>query len=347
MGGIKLDTGHTPVSTGDTTWVADDNGVNSNGNNIGINGDSSATSELKVTGDIESTGNVGVGAPPDADSEFYVAGDIENTGKTGLGGAPDGSYTTKITGLNGLLVTGNSRLAKLGVAAAPDVTYQAYVEGANAIKIKDDAAKFAIHNDADAETGFITILSALFSRINMNLYEVGVSLSINSGAVIKPSSIVDLACVIVAAKKWTWRKADTTEIFNFHDTGEFEIKSPDYGGAFSRKLYAASSGALSGATGSIAVNVPSGAIIRGVLLINSVLIEGATSYDADFDANAGSTAIAATIGLPQNTQTKKAYVGIETTGVATIDLTANGPNFSAGTVIAVVIADVLTDLDTF
>lgn len=112
------------------------------------------------------------------------------------------------------------------------------------------------------------------------------------------------------------------------------------GGGFTRQLAEAVSTALSGATGSIAVNVPSGARILGVQLRVDTEItssDGGTSWTAAY-VNVPTTAICATQALDKSTRFNAVHPAYElSTGTVTIALTMNaGKLFSAGVVRGIV-----------
>jgi hypothetical protein len=93
-----------------------------------------------------------------------------------------------------------------------------------------------------------------------------------------------------------------------------------------------SSGALSGATGTIAIDVPVGALLVGISAKNKVALVGPTNYSLTMDANAGSLPIvAAETNLAKNAHWEKMFAPIVVgPAVAVIDITKTGGDFSAG-----------------
>ena len=117
------------------------------------------------------------------------------------------------------------------------------------------------------------------------------------------------------------------------------------GGGFTRQLAEAVSSALSGATGSIAVNVPTGARILGIQLRVDTEItssDGGTSWTAVY-VNTPTTAICATQALAKSTRFNAVHPAYEiTTGTVTITLSMNaGKLFAAGVVRAIVYYDAI------
>ena len=118
------------------------------------------------------------------------------------------------------------------------------------------------------------------------------------------------------------------------------------GGGFTRQLAEAVSAALSGASGSIAVNVPSGARILGLQLRVDTLIESATgtSWTAVY-VNTPTTAICATQAFTKNTKFNAVHPAYEiTTGTVTITITPNTGTFTAGVVRAIVYYEAIDNL---
>ena len=116
------------------------------------------------------------------------------------------------------------------------------------------------------------------------------------------------------------------------------------GGGFTRQLSETTSGVLSGATGSIAVNVPSGARILGVQLRVDTLItsgDGAASWTAAY-VNTPTTAICSGQAFTANTKFNAIHPAYEiTTGTVTITITPNANTFSGGVVRAMVYYEAL------
>lgn len=116
------------------------------------------------------------------------------------------------------------------------------------------------------------------------------------------------------------------------------IKFAGTTGGFVRKVAEATSGALSGATGSIAVNVPSGARILGIQLRVDTLVTSdiGTSWSAIY-VNTPTTAICALQALAANTKFNAVHPAYEiTTGTVTITLAPNAGTFTAGVIRAIV-----------
>lgn len=118
-----------------------------------------------------------------------------------------------------------------------------------------------------------------------------------------------------------------------------EIKSVD-----------ANSGALSGATGTITVDIPAGALLIGVTLNNDVATvddAGDDTYTAAFSGGS-SISIGAGIAATINTKTKTFIDANSATAITSdvtqITLTPNGGNFTAGDIRAVVVYAVMKDL---
>uniref|UniRef100_A0A6M3IKV7 Uncharacterized protein n=1 Tax=viral metagenome TaxID=1070528 RepID=A0A6M3IKV7_9ZZZZ len=110
------------------------------------------------------------------------------------------------------------------------------------------------------------------------------------------------------------------------------------GGGLTRQLAEATSGALSGASGSIAVNVPTGARILGVQLRVDTLITAETgvSWTAVY-VNTPTTAICAAQAFTKNTKFNAVHPAYEiTTGTVTITITPDAGTFTAGVIRAIV-----------
>lgn len=115
-------------------------------------------------------------------------------------------------------------------------------------------------------------------------------------------------------------------------------------GGFTSLLAEATSGALTGATGTITLNIPTGSYIRGVQLRVDTLIETATAWTAAFSG--GNTATICTgQDVAQNTKVNSFSGGL-TTNTTQITLTAEGGNFSAGNVRAIVYYDTFTAMSS-
>lgn len=130
------------------------------------------------------------------------------------------------------------------------------------------------------------------------------------------------------------------------------ITDPVLGGYENVLAVAATSGTLSGTSGTITLNIPSGAILVGYTINNDQAItddDGDDTYTAAFSGGStiainGGSAIAAA----QNTKTK-AFINVNAASAITnnttdITLTPNGTNFTAGEVRAVVFYMTLSDL---
>ena len=119
------------------------------------------------------------------------------------------------------------------------------------------------------------------------------------------------------------------------------------GGGFGLKVAEAVSATLSGASGSIAVNVPSGKIIRGVQLRVDTAItsgDGGTTWTADY-TNTPTTAITSGQAFAKGTKYNALHTAREfTTDTVTITITPNSGTFSGGAVRAVVYYEDLVTL---
>lgn len=106
----------------------------------------------------------------------------------------------------------------------------------------------------------------------------------------------------------------------------------------------ATSGALTGATDKIEVDIPTGALIVGISLNNEVAVTDDAGDDTYTAAFSGGLAVSinggAAIAAAQNTKTKELFdvnaAAMLTSGETDITLTPNGGNFSAGEVRAIV-----------
>ena len=120
-------------------------------------------------------------------------------------------------------------------------------------------------------------------------------------------------------------------------------------GAFTRQLAEAVSAALSGATGSIAVNVPSGARILGAQLRVDTAITSdneTKTWAADY-VNTPTVAITSGQAFAKNTKFKAVHPAYEiTTGTVAITITAAAGLFTGGVVRAVVFYEALATLPT-
>jgi hypothetical protein len=118
-------------------------------------------------------------------------------------------------------------------------------------------------------------------------------------------------------------------------------------GGFVTRIKEAASGTLSGASGSIAVNVPSGKRIKGVQLRVDTAItsgDGATSWTAEY-TNTPTTAITSGQAFTKNTKANFIHPAYElTTGTVTITITPNANTFSGGVVRAVVYYEDFVDM---
>lgn len=120
-------------------------------------------------------------------------------------------------------------------------------------------------------------------------------------------------------------------------------------GGYSVNKYEATSGALSGATGSIAVNIPSGAKIIGCQMRVDTLItsgDGGTTWGAIFATGSTATVAANTTAFAKNTKVgtwfnENAATAI-TTGTTTITVAPNSGTFSAGVIRAICYAQTFT-----
>jgi hypothetical protein len=119
-------------------------------------------------------------------------------------------------------------------------------------------------------------------------------------------------------------------------------------GGWNLVRYEATSGALSGASGSIAVNIPSGAKIKGCQLRVDTLItsgDGATSWAAAY-ATGATQSIATGQAFTKSTKVNAFFDANGATDIAsgttTITITPNAGTFSAGVVRAICYAETFT-----
>ncbi len=117
-------------------------------------------------------------------------------------------------------------------------------------------------------------------------------------------------------------------------------------GGFIRQFSEATTGALSGATGSIAVNIPAGARILGVQLRvdTAITFSGTdTTWKAVYD-NTPTTAICSTQAAAKNTKFSAVHPAYEiTTDVVTITVSSDGSDtFTAGAIRGIVYYETLT-----
>jgi hypothetical protein len=117
---------------------------------------------------------------------------------------------------------------------------------------------------------------------------------------------------------------------------DFANSSTTSSGGFARRIAEATSGTLSGATGTIAVNVPSGARILGVQLRvdTAVTFSGTdTTWQADY-VNTPTTTICSGQALAKSTKYVAIHPAYEiTTGTVTITLASDGSDTFTGGVI--------------
>jgi len=124
-------------------------------------------------------------------------------------------------------------------------------------------------------------------------------------------------------------------------TGGVGIRPPTEttGGGFVTRIARAVSSTLSGASGSIAVNVPSGKRIKGIQLrVNTAITsgDGGTTWTAAY-ANTPTTAITSGQAFTKNTKFNALHPAYEvTTDIVTITITPNSGTFSAGVIEAFV-----------
>lgn len=138
-------------------------------------------------------------------------------------------------------------------------------------------------------------------------------------------------------------RANQTLDFNAATSSYSSTVRSDSGG-LKRQYAEAVSAALSGSSGSIAVNVPAGSRILGVQLRVDTAItsgDGATSWAAAY-VNTPTTAICSGQAFTKSTKYKALHAAYElTTDVVTITITPNSGTFSAGVVRAIVYYEAL------
>jgi hypothetical protein len=129
-------------------------------------------------------------------------------------------------------------------------------------------------------------------------------------------------------------------------TEQIQSTTANTGGGYSRALAEATSGALSGASGSIAVNVPSGSRILGVQLrVDTAITSGAGASWSAVYVNTPTTAICSGQAFSKNTKFNAIHPAYEiTTGTVTITVTPNTGTFTAGVVRAVVYYESISTL---
>ena len=119
------------------------------------------------------------------------------------------------------------------------------------------------------------------------------------------------------------------------------------GGGLASKIAEATSGALSGASGSIAINVPTGARIKGTQLRvdTAITSDNATKTWTAVYVNTPTTAICSGQAFAKDTVFNALHPAYEiTTGTVTITITPAAGNFTAGAIRAVVYYDALVAL---
>ena len=128
------------------------------------------------------------------------------------------------------------------------------------------------------------------------------------------------------------------------DRNGIELRSHNNPGGVTDQVLEAASSALSGASGSIAVNVPSGSRIRGIQLRvdTAITSDNATkTWAADY-VNTPTTAIASGLAFAQNTKVTAINPAYEiTTGTVTITITPAAGLFTGGVVRAIVYYEAL------
>jgi hypothetical protein len=153
---------------------------------------------------------------------------------------------------------------------------------------------------------------------------------------------------IIAESTGATGGANLDVLLNPKGTGGAGIQSQttNTGGGFVTRLAEAVSATLSGASGSIAVNVPSGKRILAVQLrVDTVVTsgDGGTTWKADY-VNTPTTAIGSGYAFTKNTKVNVQHPAYEyTTDTVTITVTPNSGTFSGGVIRAVVYyADTVT-----
>lgn len=155
--------------------------------------------------------------------------------------------------------------------------------------------------------------------------------------------------IVISKTGYSSITRDYISIFDLNAIRTILIQSTtvNTGGGFNGTYVEAASSALSGASGSIAVNVPSGARILGVQLRVDTAVtsgDGGTSWSADY-VNTPTTAICSSQAFTKNTKYNALHAAYEiTTDVVTITITPNSGTFSGGVIRAVVYYESLTAL---
>lgn len=135
-------------------------------------------------------------------------------------------------------------------------------------------------------------------------------------------------------------------------SGDLDVIDPTEGsGKLTIQTYYATSGTLTGATDTIDVSVPQGALLIGASLcvVTAVVDDaGDDTWSAAYSGGA-TQSIVSGAAAAQNTKTNAFFDANAatpiTSGTTQITLTPNGGNFTAGEIKAVVYALVLTSLD--
>jgi hypothetical protein len=144
-----------------------------------------------------------------------------------------------------------------------------------------------------------------------------------------------------------------TAATSFALAGDLKVQDPTEGSGFlTLQTVTASSGTLTGATDTIEVNIPSGAVILGCSLRVDVLVSdtgGDDTWSAEYNDGASLQAIVTGAAAAKNTKVDVLYDANADSAVmdaeTDIVLTPNGGNFDGGEITAVVYYLELTSLD--
>jgi hypothetical protein len=165
-----------------------------------------------------------------------------------------------------------------------------------------------------------------------------------SGPLVRTDRLVTVSGVGIAVE-------DDGNPILFIDKDQFLMSSDTYSAGYTRKFFEGETGAMAGASATITLSIPDGAIIRGVALKVKTLVAspygGANNMDIAFSGGS-TTAIVVGAAFAKNTSIIKGFAGDPVSGaVANIAITPDAGTFSAGEVAAVVIADVISNMPDF
>jgi len=255
-------------------------------------------------------------------------------GNTGSGMYTDGTYVY-IVGSGGAYIKiggGTSISSNTGFSTKSDTLTYKLGSSDDVIIARDAANTLALRNGANQQKFNIynTYTSATdYERLSVAGI-IGTSVNINAETATNGADNLDILLTPAG-------------------TGGVGIRPPTEatGGGFVTKIANATSAALSGASGSIAVNVPSGKRILSVQLrVNTAITsgDGGTTWTAAY-VNTPTTAIGSGYAFTVNTKVNIIHPAYElTTDTVTITVTPNSGTFSGGVVEAFVYYETNIDL---